>query len=50
MIVSACYAMIMVGVEATSGRFWAALFWPYHLGKILGEKMKKPVEAETDHV
>jgi len=45
MIVALIYVMTCAGVEAATGKFWVAAFWPYHLGEIIGQAIKN---ASTD--
>lgn len=44
MIMALIYAMVVMGVEEVTGKFWKSALWPYHVGKVIGQAVNAQQE------
>lgn len=37
MMIAIIYAMVAMGMEEVTGKFWKSALWPYHVGMVIGQ-------------
>jgi hypothetical protein len=37
MTIAIIYALVVLGVEEVTGKFWKSALWPYHVGMVIGQ-------------